>query len=212
MTEPQPFVFEATGEAKRFAPATERNRNAIADVLKGVLPDSGTVLEIASGTGEHIVHFAGSFPHLVWQPSDFDTAGLASIAAWATEAGRSNVNSPLLIDASAPSWPIDHADAILCINMIHISPWAATQGLMAGAARILPPGAPLYLYGPYVEADVETAPSNLAFDASLKSRNADWGLRDKDDVIALAASHGLRFDRRIAMPANNISLIFSRLA
>jgi Protein of unknown function (DUF938) len=210
MTTPKPFVFGETGEAKRFAPATQRNRDAIAEALGGILPDAGTVLEIASGTGEHMIHFARTFPHLTWQPSDYDKAGLASIAAWSVEADLPNILPPVQIDASAANWPIAHAQAILCINMIHIAPWSATQGLMAGAARTLSTDGALYLYGPYLEADVATAPSNLEFDASLKSRNAEWGLRQLDDVTALAAEHGLHIERRILMPANNLSLIFRR--
>ena len=138
----------------------------------------GTVLEVASGSGEHVVHFAATFPALGWQPSDPDPAGLVSIAAWCAEAGLANIAPPLALDASAGEWPIDRADAILCINMVHISPWAATLGLLAGAARLLPTGAPLILYGPYVEPDVPTADSNLAFDASLRARDPAWGLRN----------------------------------
>jgi SAM-dependent methyltransferase len=206
----EPFIFTAGPEAKRYAPATERNRDVIVDVLRSVLPETGTVLEVASGTGEHIIHFARAFPALQWQPSDYDTAGLASIAAWSAEAGLPNVMRPAQIDASAIEWPIAEVDAILCINMIHISPWAATAGLMAGAGRILSRGGLLYLYGPYREIDVPTAESNEAFDVSLKARNPEWGLRCKEDVIALAAEQGLEFQRRIAMPANNLSLIFAR--
>jgi SAM-dependent methyltransferase len=207
---PTPFVFDDKGEAARHAPATLRNRDAIADVLHGILPAAGRVLEIASGTGEHILYFAQKFPTLQWQPSDPDPAALASIAAWSAQANCPNVALPIQLDAAAKDWPIDNADAILCINMVHIAPWAATLGLMAGAARLLPPGAPLYLYGPYLEDGVETAPSNLDFDASLKSRNPEWGLRDSGDVIAAARACGLTFDARIAMPANNLSLIFRR--
>jgi hypothetical protein len=208
--EPTPFVFEPTGEAKRFAPATERNRDAIVGVLRDVLPTSGTVLEIASGTGEHIVHFARAFPQLSWQPSDYDAAGLASIAAWSAESGLSNILPPIQIDASAPDWSVTNADAILCINMIHIAPWEAAEGLFAGAGRLLGAAAPLYLYGPYREAAVPTAESNEAFDASLKSRNLAWGLRRVEEVAALAAEHGFALDRRIAMPANNLSLVFRK--
>jgi Protein of unknown function (DUF938) len=208
--EPAPFVFEPTGEAKRVAPATERNRDAIIAVLRGVLPASGTVLEIASGTGEHVVQFAAAFTALRWQPSDYDAAGLASIAAWSGEAGSANILPPLQIDASAGDWPVEQADAILCINMVHIAPWTATTGLFSGAASILPAGAPLYLYGPYREADVETAQSNEAFDASLKARNPDWGLRQLADIVDLGHAHGFKLDRRIAMPANNLSLVFRK--
>ncbi len=203
-----PFVFDGATEAKRHAPATLRNRDAIADVLRGALPKCGLILEIASGTGEHICHFATAFPHLQWQPSDPEPAAIASIMAWCADAALSNIAPPVACDAAAPDWPIAACDAILCINMVHIAPWAATQGLMAGAGRLLPPGGLLYLYGPFVEADVETAPGNVEFDASLKSRNNAWGLRDTADVMAVAADAGLRFEARVAMPANNLSLLF----
>jgi SAM-dependent methyltransferase len=210
MTDPKPFVFANTGVAKRFAPATERNRDAIVNVLAPVLPDRGAILEIASGTGEHVVHFAARFPHLTWQSSDYDDAGLASIAAWSAEAALPNICPPIQIDASAPVWPIATADAILCINMIHIAPWAATEGLLAGAARLLPPEGLLYLYGPYREENRPTSPSNEDFDASLKSRNSEWGLRLVEDVTRLAKHHGLTLEARIEMPANNLSLVFRR--
>ncbi|MEY4270434.1 MAG: hypothetical protein RLZZ58_1650, partial [Pseudomonadota bacterium] len=182
--DPQPWLAAtAPLEAdKRFAPATLRNRDAIAEALADVLPPAGRVLEIASGSGEHIVHFAARFPALHWQPSDPDPAALASIAAWAAESGCANVAPPLHIDAAASDWPVASADTLLCINMIHIAPWEACEGLMAGAGRLLHPGAPLILYGPFVEGDVPTAPSNEAFDASLRSRAPGWGLRDRADV------------------------------
>jgi SAM-dependent methyltransferase len=203
-----PFVFEPAGDAKRFAPATERNRDAIVAVLREVLPLEGTVLEVASGTGEHIVHFARHFAHLSWQPSDHDPAALASIAAWTADSGLANIAPPVRIDASAADWPVAAADALLCINMVHISPWAATEGLFAGAARILPPDALLYLYGPYRESDAPTADSNEEFDASLKARDPAWGLRLLDDMAALGDRHALRLNRRVRMPANNLSLVF----
>ncbi len=210
MTEPKPFVFEDTGEAKRHAPATQRNRDAIADVLRDILPRQGTVLEIASGTGEHMVHFAERFPQLTWQPSDYDAAGLASIAAWSAEAALANILPPVQLDASAPVWPVTNVDAILCINMVHIAPWSATVGLMAGSGRVLPRDGLLYLYGPYREHGVPTAPSNEDFDLSLKSRNPDWGLRSLEDVTALASEHGLIREARISMQANNLSLVFRK--
>lgn len=208
---PQPWM-PGDGERaeKRHAPATLRNRDAIADVLSDWLPATGTVLEIASGSGEHIVHFAAAFPHLDWQPSDPDPAGLASIAAWRAEAGLANIAPTLALDAAADIWPIGQADAILCINMVHISPWAATLGLFAGASRLLPPGAPLILYGPYIELGVPTAESNLAFNVSLRGRNPAWGLRDIDDLKAAAAVTGFAFAERRAMPANNLMLLFRR--
>jgi cyclopropane fatty-acyl-phospholipid synthase-like methyltransferase len=178
-------------DAKRYAPATLRNRAAITDVLRELLPAQGTVLEIASGSGEHVVHFAGQFPDLNWQPSDPDPAALASIDAWAADSGLTNIAPPVALDASARQWSVKAVDAILCINMIHISPWSATQGLMTGAATILPKGAPLYIYGPFRRAGTPTAPSNDAFDASLRSRNPDWGVRELEGVAEIASQAGL---------------------
>jgi hypothetical protein len=192
------------------APAVARNRDPILTVLREVLPAAGTVLEIASGTGEHAIHFAAALPHLVWQPSDPDAQARSSIAAHAMQAGLANLLPPLELDAAAPVWPVTRADALVSINMIHISPWRATQGLMAGAARVLPAGAPLYLYGPYRRHGQHTAPSNAAFDESLRARDPEWGVRDLDEVVALAAGHGLALQRSVAMPANNLSVIFRR--
>ncbi|MBB5687077.1 DUF938 domain-containing protein [Sphingobium boeckii] len=211
MTGSEPwFVAEAGPEAKKYAPATLRNRDAIVDVLRGILPETGLVLEIASGSGEHIVHFAHAFPKLDWQPSDPDAEARRSIAAWTAESGLAHIRPPIDLDAAAPDWPIARADAILCINMIHISPWAATEGLIAGAARLLSPGGVLYLYGPFIRAGVETAESNLAFDVSLKSRDAEWGIRALEDVTMLAAGQGLRLDQVEEMAANNLSVAFRR--
>ena len=197
-------------DARRHAPATARNREPILTVLREELPASGTVLEIASGTGEHVVYFGEAFPNLVWQPSDRDLDSLPSIRAWATEAQLNNVRPPLLLDASAADWPLETADAILCINMVHISPWEATEGLMRGAGYYLDPGAPLILYGPYRREGVPTAPSNEAFDESLKARDPRWGLRDVEDVAAEAAKNGLTMTRLVEMPANNLILVFRR--
>lgn len=199
---------EGGSDDKRHAPATLRNRDAIAAILTDWLPASGTVLEVASGSGEHAVHFAAAFPHLDWQPSDPDPAGRTSIAAYRAESRFANIAPPLALDAAARHWPIDQAAAILCINMVHISPWEATLGLFAGATRLLAPGAPLILYGPYIETDAPLADSNLAFDVSLRSRNPAWGLRDLDAVKAAAAEAGLAFFERHAMPANNLMLLF----
>lgn len=192
-------------------PATLRNRDVILDVLRGVLPASGLVLEIASGSGEHVVHFARAFPDLTFQPSDPEDAALQSITAWAQDSGLANVRPPVVLDASSDRWPVTKANAILCINMIHISPWQATQGLIRGAAKLLPSGAPLYLYGPYRRADVVTAPSNEAFDASLKSRNPEWGLRDLETVAELARTEGFSAPAITEMPANNLSVVFRRV-
>lgn len=199
----------------RFAPAAERNRDAILAVLNRILPSSGTVLEVASGTGQHVAAFASAFPSLRWQPSDPDAEARASIAAWCGEAGVTNVSVPLMIDVTQPAWedilpaPIT---AIVCINLLHIAPWYACEGLMRGAATALPEGAPLYLYGPYKRAGQHTAPSNAAFDQSLRARNPAWGVRDLDEVSACAASHGLRRADIIEMPANNFSVVFRRRA
>lgn len=195
---------------KRHAPATARNSAAIADVLAQELPPAGTVLEVASGTGEHAVFLARRFPHLTWQPSDPDPDALGSIAAWAAEAGLGNLKAPVRIDARADEWPVAAADTLLCINMVHISPWSATEGLFASAARVLVPGAPLILYGPYREDGVPTAPSNDAFDLSLKARNPEWGLRLAEDVDDLAQAHGFVRTARHAMPANNLTLVYRR--
>ena len=209
----EPWVPEpGEAQAKLHAPATLRNRAAIAEVLADWLPAGGTVLEVASGSGEHIVYFASMLPALRWQPSDPDAAAQRSIAAWTGEAHLANVEPPIALDASAAHWGIAHADAVLCINMVHISPWAATEGLFAGAARLLAPGAPLILYGPYIESAVPTAQSNVAFDESLKARDPRWGLRDLDAVAALAARFGFAAPERRAMSANNLMLRFVRRA
>jgi hypothetical protein len=195
------------------APSTARNRGPILSVLQSRLPSRGFVLEIAAGAGEHAVYNAAALPDLQWQPTDPSPEALASIAAWRGHAALPNLLPPLRLDAAAPdSWPVDRADAIVNINMIHISPWSATQGLMAGASRRLPIGGMLFLYGAYIEPDIETAPSNLAFHLSLKARNPAWGLRHLDEVAALAAQHRLELSERIPMPANNLSLIFRKAA
>jgi len=194
----------------RSSPAALRNREPIAAVLAEVLPPSGLVLEIASGTGEHAVCFAGAFPGLTWQPSDRDEEALTSIAARVAHEGPPNLRPPLRLDVTARPWPVAHAAAIVCINMIHIAPWAACEALMAGAGELLPPEAPLYLYGPYKREGKHTAPSNAAFDEGLRARDPAWGVRDEADVRAAAARCGLAFEAMIAMPANNFSLVFRR--
>jgi hypothetical protein len=193
----------------RTSPATARNRQPILEVLAPRLAARARVLEVASGAGEHAVWMARALPGVLWRPSDTDPASIASIAAWRAAAALPNLLTPIWLDAADPkTWPNERYDALVCINMIHISPWAATEGLMALAARALDAEGLLYLYGPYLEDEVETAPSNLAFDADLKARNSAWGLRRKEDVADLAASHGLILAERIAMPANNLALIF----
>ncbi len=192
---------------RRQAPAAARNVGPIGDVLADWLPLSGVVLEIASGTGEHALAFAHRFPNLDWQPSDPDPQALASIAAWQRE-GPDNLGPPVHLDVCEPEWPIARADAILCVNMVHISPWEASLGLLDGAARLLSNGAPLVLYGPWLVTDIEAAPSNLAFDLDLRARDPRWGLRLVEDFAAEAASRGFLLAGRRAMPANNIMLRF----
>ena len=196
---------------KQHAPATQRNREAILSVLERALPRAGTVLEIASGTGEHAVYFARRLPDLAWQPSDVDPVALASISAYREEAGLPNLRPPVFLDATASDWPVDRPDAIVCINMIHIAPWTACQGLLRGASLRLPPGAPLVFYGPYRINGVFTAPSNESFDASLRDRNPAWGVRDLSRVIELAAGVGFEHRETIPMPANNHTIVFERL-
>ena len=202
MTSPDP---------RRFAPAAARNRDPILDAIRGHLPAAGLVLEVASGSGEHAIHFAAALPGLAFQPSDPDAAARASIDAWAAASGLPNIRPALAIDAAAPGWPVAAADAVVCINMIHIAPLAAAEGLMRGAAAILPPGAPLILYGPYRRGGAHTAPSNAAFDADLRGRNPAWGVRDLEAVAALAAAQGFGPPEVIEMPANNLTVVFRRV-
>ena len=196
-------VADLGGDVRRQAPAAARNVWAIGDVLADWLPATGLVLEIASGTGEHALAFARRFPDLDWQPSDPDPLALASIAAWRADA-PTNMHEPLEIDAASPDWPVVRADAILCINMVHISPWASALGLLDGAARLR---APLILYGPWLVDGEPPAPSNLAFDADLKARNPAWGLRLVSDYVQEAAQRGLKLRDSRAMPANNRMLL-----
>ena len=195
---------------RRIAPAAERNKGPILEVLRRVLPPQGLVLEIASGTGQHAAHCAAHLPGLVWQPSDLDTGAHASITAWAAHGGLSNVRPRLTIDVTQEPWPLERANAIVCINMIHISPWDASIGLMRGAERLLPPGGVLYLYGPYKRGGAHTAPSNAAFDESLRQQNPAWGVRNLEDVAALASRHGFDLEEVVEMPANNLSVILRR--
>jgi hypothetical protein len=202
------FKMDAFPNRAACSTAVARNREPILAILRRVLPAHGLVLEIASGTGEHAVHFATGLPHLDWQPTDRDADARQSIAAHRALARLPNLLAPLELDASARSWPVARADAVVAINMIHIAPWTATQGLMAGSGRALPPGGVLYLYGPFKEDGRHTAPSNADFDAGLRARNPDWGVRDLADVSDLARAQGLDLVERISMPANNLSLIF----
>jgi len=193
-----------------YRPHVVRNRDPILDVLRRVLPPHGLVLEIASGSGEHAAYFAEKMPTLTWQPTDPDSEALASIAAHRATVSASNLLPPLQLDVTAATWPVPRADAIVCCNMIHIAPWTACEGLIAGAGRVLPVGGVLYLYGPYKIGGRHTAPSNAAFDADLRARNPQWGIRDLDEVTALAESQGLARLDTVEMPANNLSVIFRR--
>jgi SAM-dependent methyltransferase len=199
-----------TGDARLYAPAAARNRQPILDVLARHLPQRGLVLEVASGTGEHVVHFAQACPDLMFQPSDLDPAHRASIDAWSEALSLGNVRPPIGLDATADSWPLDAADALLCINMIQVAPWTAAEGLMRGAGRVLAPGGLLYLYGPYKRGGQHTAPSNAAFDASLRAQNAGWGVRDLEAVAALASAQGFGEPVIVEMPANNLSLVLKK--
>lgn len=200
----------AASDQRRSAPAALRNREPIAEVLSEWLPASGTVLEVASGTGEHSVWFAERFPELDWQPSDTHADALGSIAAWVDASALPNLRSPVVIDAGAGDWPVGQADAVLNINMAHISPWSASLGLIAGAARLLPADGPLILYGPWLKDDIETVSSNLAFDADLKARDPEWGLRRVEDFAAAASVKGFRLVGVRRMPANNLMILFRR--
>ena len=195
------------------SPAVARNTSPILAVLKAHLPAAGRVLELAAGSGEHAVAFARALPGLEWTPGDPSAGARASIAAWAEDAALPNLRAPIALDAADPStWPEGPVNAVVCINMIHISPWAATEGLMTGAGRVLvDPGGLLVLYGPYRETDTPLAPSNAAFDDSLRSRDPAWGVRDRDAVVAAANAQGLHLTLRMAMPANNLILLFRRV-
>lgn len=197
-------------DERQFAPATERNRHHILPILQRVLPETGTVLEIGSGSGEHAVCFAPALPGLSWQPSDAQAEALISIRAWIEHAGTHNVAMPLLLDVNTAQWPLTRADAIVCINVVHYSPWESTPALLAGAARMLPPRGVLYCYGPYRRNGRHTSPSNEAFDAWLQDRDPRFGVRDLEAVEAEATACGLHLDEVIAMPANNFSLVFRR--
>ena len=213
----RPFYMSdmAHNDGREFAPAVQKNRDPILDVLKTHLPDTGTVLEIASGTGEHAAYFISHFPNLYWQPTDLDVHRMDSIRAWCKHTNCDRLLPPQELDTTSQSW-LDGVElpspitAILSCNMIHIAPWDAAVGLMKGAERTLPPGGTLILYGPYMKEGAHTSPSNADFDANLKSRNPSWGLRDVMDVEALAKKHGLELKHEIAMPSNNTTLIFTK--
>ncbi len=200
------------------APSAERNRAAILDVLKEVLPASGTVLEVSSGTGQHAAYFAPELAPLRWLPSEFDRALIDSIEAWRERVPAANLLPAVTLDACAPVWPVEQEPperpitAIVNINMIHIAPWQTCLGLLAGAGRILPPDGILYLYGPYRRGGAHSAPSNEDFDRSLRARDPQWGVRDLDEVEIAAEGEGLVLKRVIDMPVNNLSVVFRKPA
>jgi SAM-dependent methyltransferase len=200
-------MTRAFGGGALTSPAAARNRGPILGVLRRVLPPTGTVLEVASGTGEHAVHFAAGLPDVTWQPTDRDPEALRSISAHRVAAGLPNLLAPMELDVTAAAWPVERADAVVSINMIHIAPWPAAEGLVAGAARLLAPGGVLFLYGPFREDGRHTA-SNAAFDDSLRARNPEWGVRDLRDAEALIRRHGFGLAETVAMPANNLSVVF----
>ncbi|GAQ92257.1 hypothetical protein KFL_009580050 [Klebsormidium nitens] len=203
---------EQAPDRRLSAPAALRNRELIAEVLQGVLPKQGTVLEIASGTGEHVTLFASKFPHLSWQPSDIDTLALASVADWVKHSAQENLLPPLTLDVAAENWPVSSTDAIININMIHIAPYAVCEGLMRGASRLLLDNGVLVMYGPFKRNGAHTAPSNEQFDASLKGRNPSWGIRDIGEVAATASAVGIQLEQEVCMPANNMVLVFRKRA
>jgi SAM-dependent methyltransferase len=207
-----PFDPQPVPDGGLHAAATDRNRDPILEVLRSVLPPAGVILEIASGTGQHVAYFARALPALSWQPSDASAAHLASIAAWSAASASDNIAAPLLLDVEREPWPVAHADAILNINMVHIAPWSAAEALFRGAARLLPVAGLLYMYGPFKRGGQHTAPSNLRFDERLRGEDPRWGVRDVDDLQGLATSAGFAPAEIIEMPANNLSLLFRRRA
>jgi SAM-dependent methyltransferase len=197
-------------DPRLYLPHVTRNREPILSVLSRVLPSQGLVLEVASGSGEHAAYFARTLPSLLWQATDCDPQALASIAAHRAAAKAPNLLAPLPLDATSSEWPVQRADVIVCINMVHIAPWAAAQGLMAGARRLLPVGGVVYLYGPYRIQGRHTAQTNHAFDIWLRSQNSQWGVRDVSEMVDLAAENGFELVETVPMPANNLSIICCR--
>jgi SAM-dependent methyltransferase len=203
-------IGERLADGRWVAPAAERNKGPILKVLQRVLPPRGLVLEIGSGTGQHVVHFAKAMSHLSWQPSDPDAENRRSIALWSRVEELSNVRAPRALDVRVRPWPIDAADAVVCINVVHVSPWAATLALFDGAGEALPPEGVLFLYGPYRRGGRHTAPSNEKFDADLRAHDPEWGLRDVDELAVGADRAGFALAEIVDMPANNFSLVFRR--
>ncbi|HEY2968806.1 MAG TPA: DUF938 domain-containing protein [Casimicrobiaceae bacterium] len=203
-------IGERLADGRWVAPAAERNKGPILEVLQRVLPARGLVLEIGSGTGQHVVHFAKALPQLSWQPSDPDPENRRSIALWSRVEELGNVNSPLALDVREQPWPLGAADAIVCINVVHVSPWAATLALFDAARNLLPREGVLFLYGPYRRGGRHTAPSNEKFDADLRAHDPEWGVRDVDELTEVAARAGFALAEVVDMPANNFSLVFRK--
>ena len=200
----------ASTDGRLWSPSAERNRRAIGEALSRVLPQSGLVLEVGSGTGQHAVHFGRLMPDLTWQPSEQDADCLRSISAWASMESLPNMRPPLYLDIADERWPIEAADAVVSINLIHIAPWSATHALLRGASSILPAAGLLCLYGPYREGGKHTSASNRAFDAQLQAVNPGWGVRDLDEVSSEARAVDLEFVRTFEMPANNLIVVFRK--
>lgn len=201
---------EKTTDGKWSIPAAERNKDPILGVLARVLPSRGLVLEVASGTGQHVMHFAKSLSELTWQPSDPDPELRESIALRIQDERRANVNSPIDLDVTKLPWPLQTADAVVAINMIHVAPWSATPALFAGAKALISPHDVLFLYGPYRRFGRHTSPSNAQFDSDLRAQNSEWGLRDLESVSEVAASSGFALSEIVEMPANNLAVVFKR--
>jgi len=197
-------------DGRWFTPSAERNKEPILAVLRRALPRTGLVLEIASGTGQHVTHFAKAFPDLTWQPSDPDAAFRESIRSWIAQADLTNVRDPIDLDVCGSPWPVTDADAVTCINMIHVAPWAATESLLAGARDVLTRGGVLFLYGPYRRFGRHTAPSNEAFDGQLRATDPAWGVRDLEAVVELAGAAGFELAEIVDMPANNLAIVLLR--
>ncbi len=213
MDKARPFFDPKPGEQDPqmlVSPSCERNRGPILEVLERVLPETGVMLEIGAGSGQHAAELAPRFPALAWQPTEADTSLHASIAAWAEACGATNIRPPLRLDVTADDWPVKEAASLLSANMLHIAPWECCLGLMAGAGRVMQANGVLAIYGPFKRDGRHTSDSNTAFDTSLKARDAAWGVRDLEAVIEEAERNGLDHADTVAMPANNLMVIFRR--
>ena len=204
------ILGDQLADGRWFTASAERNKAPMLAVLERVLPSAGLVLEIGSGTGQHVAHVAGALPRLTWQPSDPDADLRRSVEAWIAVERLGNVRAPVDLDVGRVPWPVTRADAVLCINMTHVAPWAATEALLTGASRILPGDGVLFLYGPYRRYGAHTAPSNATFDAQLRAQDPAWGLRDLEAVVELAGAAGLALSEVVDMPANNFSVVFRK--